>query len=87
MKPWYVYICFSISLFLDGCVYALKRSHNPVIGSADEWVVPMALFLESIYNIKIITVTITMNTTAMKTFDIPSIGFVDRGAEHKIIYI
>ena len=29
-----------MSLILDGCVYALKRSHNPVIGSADEWVVP-----------------------------------------------
>jgi hypothetical protein len=25
-----------LSLSLDGCVYALKRSHKPVIGSADE---------------------------------------------------
>ena len=47
----------------------------------------MALFLESIYTIKIITVTITMYATTMKPFDILSIGFVDRGAEHKIIYI
>lgn len=27
-----------IGSLLDGCAYALKRSHKPVIGSADEWV-------------------------------------------------